>query len=122
MRPSLPAPIMMCGYGLDEKVGIRVAIAEPRSRSSAVKVDSLKGVKKSKNESIPPAVDNFRYESPQSGPRAVWSEVPLPVAVYRYVPSEASGAPQIPPRFPFGVMLNTAVRAKLVAEKPIIQP
>src|SRR6266480_4081603 len=119
MRPSLPAPIITCGNELDPSVGSRVAIAEPRSRSRPVRTETLKGVKKSACKRVPLTGDNFKYESPQSGPP---SHVPLPVAVYTKVPSEAKGAPQIPPRWPFGVSLNTAIRAKLLAENPIIQP
>src|SRR5947208_16536815 len=119
MRPSFPAPIIMWGNGLDPNVGNRVASAEPRSRSFASRTEALKGVKKSASERVPLAGDNFRYELPQSGPP---SQVPLPVAAYTNVPSEAKGAPQIPPRWPFGVSLNTIVRARLLAENPIIQP
>src|SRR5215475_13029768 len=119
MRPSLPAPIMVCGNLLDVKVGSRVAIAEPRSRSSAVNVDTLKGVKKSASERVPLTGDSLTYESPQSGPP---SQVPLPMAEYTKVPSDARGAPQIPPRCPFGLVLKTIVRTKLLAEKPMIQP
>src|SRR6476646_9813898 len=119
MRPSFPAPIITCGNELDPNVGSRVAIPEPRSRSCPVRMDTLKGVKKSACKSVPLAGDNFKYESPKSGPP---SQVPLPVAAYTNVPSEAKGAPQIPPRWPFGVSLNTTVRARLLAENPIIQP
>ena len=119
MRPSFPAPIIMWGNGLDPNVGNRVASAEPRSRSFASRTDALKGVKKSASERVPLTGDNFRYELPQSGPP---SQVPLPVAAYTKVPSDAKGPPQIPPCCPFGVRLKTAVCAKLLAEYPKIHP
>src|SRR3954470_22514646 len=113
MRPSFPAPIITFGNGLDPSGGSRVANPDPRSRSFAVRAETLKGVKKSAIERDPLAGDNFRYESPQSGPL---SQVPFPVTVYMNVPSEAKWAPQMLPCAPFGVALNTAVCVKLLAE------